>query len=77
MIVLLGSQAGLAADADKRDPEPASPPPAPAPIDQAFCTRRDITPEQYAEKCVIKNGPPHRPVHRQQQGMQRAPGGAR
>jgi hypothetical protein len=59
--LLLGMSvaAGMAASADTRDP-------APAPIDQNFCTRRDITPEQYQEKCVIKNGPPHRHVLRKQ-----------
>jgi hypothetical protein len=45
--------AGTAAGADTLDPTPP-------PIDQDYCARRDLTPEQYQEKCVIKNGPPHR-----------------
>jgi hypothetical protein len=51
--------AGTAAGADTSQPAPA-----PIPIDQNFCMRRDITPEEYAEKCVIKNGPPHRHILR-------------
>jgi hypothetical protein len=59
LLLGMGVAAGMAVGADERDP-------APAPIDQDFCTRRDITPQQYQEKCVIKNGPPHRHVLRRQ-----------
>lgn len=57
LMIVLGSVAGVATGAEQR---------VPATPDQDVCLRRDITPEEYNQRCVIQNGPPHRPIHRRQ-----------
>ncbi|HKU69975.1 MAG TPA: hypothetical protein VJQ51_03965 [Burkholderiales bacterium] len=56
--------AGVAAGADTRDPTPPAKQPTPGdqPANSEFCTRRDISPEDYQKNCVVQNGPPHRHV---------------
>jgi hypothetical protein len=63
LLIATGIFAGTALGAEKRDPAPA-PAPAPTPGDSDYCTRRDISPEDYAKHCVTDNGPAHRPVYR-------------
>jgi hypothetical protein len=64
LLIAVGLSAGLAAGADTRDPAPPAKQPAPAeqPGNSEFCTRRDISPEDYQKNCVVQNGPPHRHV---------------
>ena len=64
LLIAAGLFAGLATGADTRDVAPQAKQPAPAdqPANSEFCTRRDISPEDYQKNCVVQNGPPHRHV---------------
>jgi hypothetical protein len=61
LMIWLGTGVGVAAAADATKP---------APPDSEYCARRDADPK----KCVIQNGPPHKPiVRKKQQPPQTAP----
>ena len=64
LLIVVGLFAGVAAGADTRDPGPPAKQPVPGdqPANSEFCTRRDISPEDYQKNCVVQNGPPHRHV---------------
>jgi hypothetical protein len=59
LLIALGIPAGLAAGAENPTPIPA---PAPTLGSDAYCMRRDISPEDYAKNCITQNGPAHRHV---------------
>ena len=54
LIIWLGVFAGIAAAEEATKP---------APPDPAYCARRDAD----LEKCVIQDGPPHKPIARKKQ----------
>jgi hypothetical protein len=64
LLIAASLSVGIAAGAETRDPVPPAKQPAPndQPANSEFCTRRDISPDDYQKNCVVQNGPPHRHV---------------